>query len=86
MTNYAVCPCVICDKPMSFDALREGVYWAPKATFETWWRGFWTSGAPADEMFFAHRACWKRLPEKRRRLIRLTSDPRFEPKTLEQYA
>lgn len=80
---YNVCPCAICDKPMSFEALREGVYWEVCGTFEKFWKQFWGERS-VQEVCFAHRACWKRTREPRRKLIRMCSDPR--PKSLNQVA
>jgi hypothetical protein len=82
---YNVCPCFLCDKPLSFEALRESVNWAPKSDFGNWWKNYW-SDSEDSEMHFAHKACWKKLSEARREYIREGSDRKFVPKTLNQLA
>lgn len=80
---YNVCPCTLCKRPMSFDAVREGVYWAERMEFGSWWRRYWVVNegfVEFGETVFAHAACWKRISEKRRELIRITSDDDFKPK------
>ena len=62
--NYAVCPCVLCNEPMTFRAVREGVFWLeePENVFWMHWDG------PIHR--FAHRGCWRALSEGKRRSIR----------------
>jgi len=67
--EYWVCLCEICSGPMSYQEVRQGVYWLPDMDeWEHSWarfRGF--------EHRVAHRLCWQGLKEKRRELIRLCS-------------
>jgi hypothetical protein len=87
MFNYAVCPCALCDQPLTFPQLREGVHWAPRQNFQSWWARYWNEGEDASgDLLFAHRRCWQNLSEKRRQLIRITCEDDFAPKTMGQLA
>lgn len=80
---FNICPCNLCEQPMSFVQLREGVFWSPKNDFASFWTRFWNSGElAADDVRFAHKNCWKNLSEKRRKLIRVSSDKHFKPRTM----
>jgi hypothetical protein len=76
--NYNVTFCEICQDLMTFQQLREGVYWLPNMIYiELQWACY--------EGFvhrFAHRACWKGLKEKRREQIREWSFKGQEPRSL----
>jgi hypothetical protein len=79
--NYWLYPCVLCDRPLSYNQVREAVYWLPRV-----WGGmmamlYW---GEAPEFRFAHRRCWKALPEKRKRSIRECCELKHEPMSLGQ--
>lgn len=85
MINYNVCPCNLCGRPLRYTQLREGVFWAPRQTFQSFWARFWDEGGLAsDELVFAHRTCWKNLSERKRELIRVVCDDEFVPRSLGQ--
>jgi len=80
--NYNVTPCFFCQQPMTFQQLREGVYWLPDMDqVELSWIVY---GGEAFVHNFAHRHCWKALKEKRRELIRITCYKKQEPRSLGQ--
>ena len=75
--NYSIGLCEICQLSMSFQEMRQAVYWLPDMDeYElSWakWEGF------SHRM--AHRPCWLSLREKRRDLIRLCSFKDQEPRS-----
>ena len=78
--NYNITICHLCQQAMTFQQLREGVYWLPTMTdYEFRWALY--EGVPHR---FAHRACWKGLREKRRECIREWSFKGQEPRSLGQ--
>lgn len=79
--NYNVTLCTVCGRPMSFRQLREAVYWLPDMTEYEWRWAIWDG----IEHKFAHRYCWKRMKEKRRRAIREFSFRGQGPRSMDQF-
>jgi hypothetical protein len=77
--NYMLYPCVLCDRPLSYNQVREAVYWLPKVPWGLQALLYWSE---APEFRFCHRRCWKTLPEKRKRSIRDCCERRYEPMSL----
>lgn len=72
--SYKVTPCSLCDDFVDSLELRESVQWStgnPHSWFDE------------GSDFVAHRRCWKKLPESRRREFRRAPTP---PKSLGQFA
>lgn len=65
---------------MSYQELRQAVYWLPDmASWEYTW-GFHCG----FEHKFAHVACWNGLKDKRKALIRLCAYKNQEPRSMGQ--
>lgn len=78
--NYNLTPCEICAQFLSFQELRQAVYWLPDMD-----RFEYSCACYEGFVFkFAHRTCWNTLREKRRALIRLCSYKNQEPRALGQ--
>jgi hypothetical protein len=78
--NYNLTSCYICRGLMSFRQVREAVYWLPDMDYQ---ERLWASYEGFVHRF-AHRACWKRLKERKRELIRLCSYKNQEPQSMGQ--
>ena len=78
--NYNVTLCALCNNLMTFQQVREAVYWLPDLNKSEWawalYEGF--------EHRFAHRFCWKGLKEKRRINIRNCAFKGQEPRSMNQ--
>jgi len=78
--NYNVTICELCNGPLTFRQLRESVYWLPDMD-EMEFRWGLYEGFVHN---FAHRACWKRLREKKRELYRILAFKGQEPRSMGQ--
>lgn len=78
--NYNLTLCYICRGFMTFQQVRQGVYWLPDMTHdEALWARY-----EGFEHKFAHLTCWKNLRENKRELIRICSFKHQEPRCGEQ--
>ena len=80
--NYKLVQCALCPERLTFRDLQEAVLWAMPRPHGFWEWDFWFEDVSIPDYVYAHRACWNRVSEIRRALIRYKADQKHQPKYL----
>ena len=83
--SFGLCPCEFCDKPITVRHFPEAVRWLPHyVSSGGFWERLWEREGN-DELVYAHRFCWKTLPEETRIKIRRQAPRNWEPKSMGRF-
>ena len=77
--SYNLIQCQLCPKMLTFRDVQEAVIWAMPTPRGFWEWDFWYEPNSIPDFLYAHRACWNRISEIRRALIRYKAAEKYQP-------